>query len=117
MDTYYQDPKKAAKQLTADLRSAIEGLTVNAPDWESRDAAEMARWLLFPGENGSMRDYISVTQRLVFFITMRLSHYLETHDHLIVLSEPLLIFRHWIQILHYWNRVCVYTRWNWKRWL
>ncbi|KAJ8661867.1 hypothetical protein O0I10_002196 [Lichtheimia ornata] len=65
MDTYYQDPKKAAKQLTADLRSAIEGLTVNAPDWESRDAAEMARWLLFPGENGSMRDYISVTQSLI----------------------------------------------------
>ncbi|KAI8143565.1 hypothetical protein BJV82DRAFT_514853 [Fennellomyces sp. T-0311] len=65
METYLQDPKKAAKQLTADLTSATEALTVNAPDWESRDAAEMARWLLFPGEDGSMRDYISVTQGLI----------------------------------------------------
>ena len=62
MTTYREDPKKAAKQLTADLTHSIEALTVNAPDWDSRDAAEMARWLLFPGENGSMRDYIDVTQ-------------------------------------------------------
>ncbi|KAI9490434.1 hypothetical protein BDB00DRAFT_837821 [Zychaea mexicana] len=65
MATYREEPKKAAKQLTADITSAIEALTVNAPDWESRDAAEMARWVLFPGENGSMRDYISVTQSLI----------------------------------------------------
>lgn len=63
MPTYLQDPKKAAKQLTADLKDAIEALTVNAPNWESRDAAEMARWLLFPKETGSMRDYVKVTQR------------------------------------------------------
>lgn len=66
MPTYLENPKKAAKQLTSDLVAAVEKLTVNAPDWDSRDAAEMARWLLFPGENGSMRDYITVTQRQVY---------------------------------------------------
>ncbi|KAG0164686.1 hypothetical protein DFQ28_008366 [Apophysomyces sp. BC1034] len=66
---YREDPKKAAKQLTRDLEKSIESLTVNAPDWESRDAAEMARWLLFPGEDGLMRDYVTVTQSLINAIT------------------------------------------------
>ncbi|KAI9318715.1 hypothetical protein BX666DRAFT_2018683 [Dichotomocladium elegans] len=65
METYAIDPKRGAKMLTADLTRAVEQLTVNAPDWETRDAAEMARWLLFPRENGLMRDYILVTQSLI----------------------------------------------------
>lgn len=44
---------------------AMEKLTVNAPDWDSKYAADMARWLLFPGENGLMKDYIPVTQSLI----------------------------------------------------
>ncbi|KAI9019339.1 hypothetical protein CLU79DRAFT_758333 [Phycomyces nitens] len=69
MDLYRKDPKLGAKALTNDLKRAIEKLTVNAPDWESRDAAEMARWLLFPGENGLMNDYVDVTQSLICAIT------------------------------------------------
>lgn len=60
---YLEDPKKAAKQLTRMTEEAMEKLTVNAPDWDSKYAADMARWLLFPGENGLMKDYIPITQR------------------------------------------------------
>lgn len=45
------------------VEESIEKLTVNAPDWDSKYAADMARWLLFPGENGLMKDYIPITQR------------------------------------------------------
>ncbi|KAL9550985.1 hypothetical protein PS6_005230 [Mucor atramentarius] len=62
---YLQDPKKAAKQLTKATEQAMEKLTVNAPDWDSKYAADMARWLLFPGENGLMKDYIPITQSLI----------------------------------------------------
>lgn len=60
---YLEDPKKAAKQLTKAIENAIERITVNAPDWNSKYAADMARWLLFPGEDGLMKDYILITQR------------------------------------------------------
>lgn len=62
---YLEDPKKAAKELTKLTEKAIEKLTVNAPDWDSKNAAEMARWLLFPGESKLMNDYISVSQSLI----------------------------------------------------
>ncbi|KAI8379761.1 uncharacterized protein BYT42DRAFT_569929 [Radiomyces spectabilis] len=65
MATYAEDPKKAAKQLTKDIETSIRALTVNAPNWDVRDAAEMARWLLFPGEHGIMKDYVDVTQSLI----------------------------------------------------
>ncbi|KAF7728861.1 hypothetical protein EC973_005487 [Apophysomyces ossiformis] len=65
IELFREEPKAAAKQLTKDMEKAIEALTVNAPDWESRDAAEMARWLLFPGEDGLMQDYVTVTQSLI----------------------------------------------------
>jgi hypothetical protein len=63
---YIEDPKKAAKQLTKMTEEAMEKLTVNAPDWDSKYAADMARWLLFPGDqqkNGLLKDYIPITQR------------------------------------------------------
>lgn len=60
---YLDEPKKGAKQLTRDIELATEKLTVNAPNWDVRDSAEMARHLLFPGENGLMKDYVPVTQR------------------------------------------------------
>lgn len=60
---YLEDPKKAAKELTKLIEEAMEKITVNAPDWESKYAADMARWLLFPGEDGRMTDYIPITQR------------------------------------------------------
>jgi hypothetical protein len=63
---YLEDPKRAAKLLTKTIEEAMEKLTVNAPNWDSKYAADMARWLLFPGENGLMKDYIPITQRLVW---------------------------------------------------
>jgi hypothetical protein len=65
---YLEDPKKAAKELTLLTEQAIEKLTVNAPDWDTKNAAEMARWLLFPGQSKLMNDYIPVSQRYVPFV-------------------------------------------------
>ncbi|KAI8997419.1 hypothetical protein BDB01DRAFT_771062 [Pilobolus umbonatus] len=62
---YLEDPKKAAKQLTKATEEAIEKLTINAPDWNSKYAADMARWLLFPDYDRSIRDYIPITQSLI----------------------------------------------------
>ncbi|KAI9253587.1 hypothetical protein BY458DRAFT_521624 [Sporodiniella umbellata] len=62
---YLQDSKAAAKELTRAVEVAIEKITVNAPDWESKHAADMIRWLLFPGENSSIQDYIPITQSLI----------------------------------------------------
>ncbi|KAI8337972.1 hypothetical protein BC941DRAFT_351881 [Chlamydoabsidia padenii] len=66
---YLDEPKKGAKQLTRDIELATERLTVNAPNWDVRDSAEMARHLLFPGENGLMKDYVPVTQSLIDCMT------------------------------------------------
>lgn len=60
---YLKDPKAAAKELTSLTEKAIEKITVNAPNWDVKNAAEMARLLLFPGEKKLMNDYIPVTQR------------------------------------------------------
>ncbi|KAI8334851.1 hypothetical protein EDC96DRAFT_525250 [Choanephora cucurbitarum] len=65
LSLYLEDPKKAAKQLTKLTEEAIEKITVNSPDWDSKHSADMARWLLFPGEHGTMKDYIPVTQSLI----------------------------------------------------
>ncbi|KAI7865526.1 hypothetical protein BDF14DRAFT_1883474 [Spinellus fusiger] len=73
MALYHQDPKAAAKALTLEIEKAIEQLTVNAMDWETRDAAEVLRWLLFPGED-IMEDYIDLTQSLITALTEHAKH-------------------------------------------
>ncbi|KAI7905363.1 uncharacterized protein BX663DRAFT_583279 [Cokeromyces recurvatus] len=65
---YLEDPKKAAKELTKLLEESIEQLTVNAPNWDSKYAADMARWLLFPGEQHRLvSDYVPITQSLITY--------------------------------------------------
>ncbi|KAI8967002.1 hypothetical protein BDF20DRAFT_902831 [Mycotypha africana] len=71
LSLYLQDPKSAAKQLTKTLEKSMEKLTVNAPDWESRYAADMARGVLFPDKYKSMTEYIPITQNLIdAFVTL-----------------------------------------------
>ncbi|ORX51931.1 hypothetical protein DM01DRAFT_1323805 [Hesseltinella vesiculosa] len=86
---FLKDPKKGAKMLTHDMKEAIEKLTVNAPDWHVRDASEMARHLLFPGEVGMMKDYVPVIQSLInSFVTLGMED-----KYVIKLQESLLAYK------------------------
>ncbi|GAA5985969.1 hypothetical protein JCM5350_007825 [Sporobolomyces pararoseus] len=50
MEEFLVDPKAAVKKLTAKISEELIKVTVNAPDWESRNAATMARKILWPDD-------------------------------------------------------------------
>ncbi|GAA5911387.1 uncharacterized protein JCM6883_000080 [Sporobolomyces salmoneus] len=50
MEEFFVDPKSAVKKLTAKITEELIKVTVNAPDWESRNAATMARKILWPDD-------------------------------------------------------------------
>lgn len=47
---FLHDPKSAVKKLTAKITEELVKVTVNAPDWETRNAATMARKILWPDD-------------------------------------------------------------------
>lgn len=67
MEDYLADfdksPKLNAKLVTKALEESLLDLTVNSPDWPNRKSAIMAREMLFPGEYGSMPDFVQVSKR------------------------------------------------------
>ncbi|GAA5979363.1 hypothetical protein JCM11641_005013 [Rhodosporidiobolus odoratus] len=50
VDEFLVSPKVAVKKLTARIHEELARVTVNAPDWESRNAATMARKVLWPDD-------------------------------------------------------------------
>ncbi|GAA5912347.1 hypothetical protein JCM8208_003333 [Rhodotorula glutinis] len=50
VDEFLTSPKSAVKKLTARIHLELTKVTVNAPDWESRHAAMMARKILWPDD-------------------------------------------------------------------
>ncbi|GAA6063596.1 hypothetical protein JCM10212_000990 [Sporobolomyces blumeae] len=50
VEEFLTNPKPAVKKLTARIREELVKVTVNAPDWESRNAAVMARKILWPDD-------------------------------------------------------------------
>ncbi|GAA6039346.1 hypothetical protein JCM8097_002809 [Rhodosporidiobolus ruineniae] len=50
IDEFLVSPKAAVKKLTAKIAEEMTKVTVNAPDWESRHAATMARKILYPDD-------------------------------------------------------------------
>ncbi|GAA5923090.1 hypothetical protein JCM3775_007434 [Rhodotorula graminis] len=50
VDEFLVSPKAAVKKLTARIHLELTRVTVNAPDWESRHAAMMARKILWPDD-------------------------------------------------------------------
>ncbi|KAG0742132.1 hypothetical protein G6F57_008042 [Rhizopus arrhizus] len=82
---YLEDPKKAAKQLTKAIENAIERITVNAPDWNSKYAADMARWLLFPGENEDVE--IAKLQKSLVVYKLELESLLLKDNHIAKYNE------------------------------
>ncbi|CAG8503517.1 1638_t:CDS:2 [Acaulospora colombiana] len=65
---FEKDNRATVKRLTKDIESAMEKLTVNAPDWKTYNAATMTRLLLFSDDkNISLDDFVQVTQSLINF--------------------------------------------------
>ncbi|BGP20021.1 hypothetical protein JCM10213v2_008156 [Rhodosporidiobolus nylandii] len=50
VEEFLVSPKTAVKKLTARITEEMRRVTVNAPDWESRHAATMARKILWPDD-------------------------------------------------------------------
>ncbi|GAA5989981.1 hypothetical protein JCM10908_002407 [Rhodotorula pacifica] len=50
IDEFLVSPKTAVKKLTQRIREELIKVTVNAPDWDSRHAAMMARKILWPDD-------------------------------------------------------------------
>ncbi|GAA5846307.1 hypothetical protein JCM11251_008027 [Rhodosporidiobolus azoricus] len=66
VEEFLRDPKPAVKKLTQRIREEMISLTVNAPDWESRHAATMARKILFPDDRKlPLRNLREIDQSLV----------------------------------------------------
>lgn len=52
IDEFLVDPKAAVKKLTAIILESLMKVTVNANDWDTLNAATMARRILWVGEKG-----------------------------------------------------------------
>ncbi|GAA5869201.1 hypothetical protein JCM1840_004322 [Sporobolomyces johnsonii] len=50
VDEFLVEPRSAVKKLTQRIHDELVKVTVNAPDWESRHAATMARKILWPDD-------------------------------------------------------------------
>ncbi|CAO3616064.1 unnamed protein product [Cunninghamella echinulata] len=63
LDAFQKDPKTSVKNLTQKIAKGVEKGTVNAPDWDTADAASQARCILFGDARGiRLEDYAKVSQ-------------------------------------------------------
>ncbi|ORZ14728.1 hypothetical protein BCR42DRAFT_329160 [Absidia repens] len=61
--SYQKDPKDAVKRLTQRIAEGVEKGTVNAPDWDTANAAFEARFILFGDARGiQLEDYVRISQ-------------------------------------------------------
>ncbi|KAG0666321.1 hypothetical protein C6P46_004888 [Rhodotorula mucilaginosa] len=66
IDEFLVSPKTAVKKLTQRIREELVKVTVNAPDWDSRHAAMMARKILWPDDRKlPLRNLRDIDQTLV----------------------------------------------------
>lgn len=66
IDEFLVSPKTAVKKLTQRIREELIKVTVNAPDWDSRHAAMMARKILWPDDRKlPLRNLRDIDQTLV----------------------------------------------------
>ncbi|KAG5653204.1 hypothetical protein H0H81_001755 [Sphagnurus paluster] len=63
--------RNAVKQITAEIEKQLRALSVNAPDWDTLYAAEMARDILWQDPaNVPLKDWVAVSQTLVGLFTV-----------------------------------------------
>ncbi|WWC91816.1 uncharacterized protein L201_006763 [Kwoniella dendrophila CBS 6074] len=64
------DSRLAVKRMTWTIDTELKKMTVNAPDWDTAFAAQMARELLWIREDDlALKDYVQVSQTLVDLFT------------------------------------------------
>ncbi|KAF7982742.1 hypothetical protein HWV62_26622 [Athelia sp. TMB] len=63
------DPRAAVKQLTSEIREALLRMSVNAPDWDTLNAAKAALEILSEGAEVPMSDWVGVMQTLISLLT------------------------------------------------
>ncbi|CAG8518482.1 5396_t:CDS:10 [Ambispora gerdemannii] len=80
---FERDDRTTVKLLTRQIEEEMEKLTINAKDWETLNAANMARLLLFSDDKDvAPEDYVKITQSLVnFFTTTEEASSLKTNLH------------------------------------
>ncbi|SAM05606.1 hypothetical protein [Absidia glauca] len=66
LSLYEKDPKTAVRELTESVVEGVENGTLNAPDWDTTNAASEARFLLFGvTHNNYLDNYVRVSQSLI----------------------------------------------------
>ncbi|KAI8335716.1 hypothetical protein BC941DRAFT_429157 [Chlamydoabsidia padenii] len=66
LSQYEKDPKTAVRVLTDRIVEGVENGIVNAPDWDTANAASEARFLLFGDDRNNYLDYyVRITQSLI----------------------------------------------------
>ncbi|SCV72966.1 BQ2448_6891 [Microbotryum intermedium] len=72
IDEFEIDPKAAAKKMTKHIAEALTKLTVNAPDWDSLNAATMARKMLWVDDRSiPLQHLVQIGQTLVDLFATR----------------------------------------------
>lgn len=70
LEDFKKDGRSTVKRLTKHIEAEMEKLTINAHDWETSNAATMARRLLFSVDKRvPLEDYVKITQSLINFFT------------------------------------------------
>lgn len=77
-DGYASRADRAVARLTADLQTAMEELTFNAPDWETFQAVRVARELIFELHDAQavserMHQYVELSRALMTLLTLERS--------------------------------------------
>ncbi|RKP10305.1 hypothetical protein THASP1DRAFT_11852, partial [Thamnocephalis sphaerospora] len=91
---FRQEPRSAVKRLTRDIDTELHRVTINARDWDTMHAAEMARTLLVPDEVVLAEDYVKLMQSLVSVLQD-----LDDHPDVVKLQTQLVKYRSLLETL------------------
>ncbi|KAI9144086.1 hypothetical protein BKA69DRAFT_1058167 [Paraphysoderma sedebokerense] len=74
VDEFVKDRKATVKKVTQIITEAMKTVTLNAPDWESLNAARMARRLTIPYDYLDLTEYLSISQSFITLFSSLSSH-------------------------------------------
>ncbi len=86
LEGWEEDPKMCVKKFTAALKVEIENLTVNAPDWDTSNAAQAARRITIPSELVDLHAFAKINQSFINVLST-------THTDVVDLKTELLAYQ------------------------
>ncbi|OZJ04891.1 hypothetical protein BZG36_02494 [Bifiguratus adelaidae] len=90
------DQRATVKRLTRDVEAAVAAMCLNAPDWDSRHAADISRVLLFGDQSKDSVDYVPIMQSLISTFSVLVPKY----EDIAYLRRILLEYRKQLNTLH-----------------